>query len=325
MTGAAVLCALLCAGAAFASAAPEVTSAAVGSGGSLKITEISPKEDRNGEIKNVPIENVGIKLHFDGNVTDASVWPGNASSFSLADSQGNKVPLTVVPGDKENNYILVVASPEAASKGMPGQLAQKTDYTLTIGAGLSSLQGGTLGEDEKITFTTMDMTANSRISMILMVVMMVGLIVFMFLTNWRKMKAEAEAAALLKANPYRIAKDRGISVDDAKVLIEKAKEKNRKQLEKVGGKMPAAEPAEKDRAVPQLGGGKKDKPKKKTHKVTGPASALARGSAYAAARKKAAEKKARAEAAKKAARARQQGGGSGGGGRKSSKGKGKKK
>jgi 2',3'-cyclic-nucleotide 2'-phosphodiesterase (5'-nucleotidase family) len=52
------------------------------------------------------------------------------------------------------------------------------------------------------------------------------------------MKVEAEAAALMKANPYRIAKERNISVDDAKMLIEKAKEKNQKQLEKTGGKAP---------------------------------------------------------------------------------------
>jgi hypothetical protein len=143
----------------------------------------------------------------------------------------------------------------------------------------------------------------------------------MVVTNTRKMMAEAEAMALMKANPYRIAKERSITVDEAKALIEKAKEKNQKQLEKVGGKAPVPEPPKS--AAPRLES--RAKKKKPTHKVQGPHSALAAGSKYAAQHKAEAEKKRKAAAAKKAAKARQQQGGGGTGAKKSSSSKGKKK
>ena len=274
--------------------------------------------------ENIPVENVGVKLFFDGNVTDASVWENNSRSFKLTDSGGRIVDNIAYAGQKagEEGYILVLADPTPASENMPGQLEQKTEYTLTISGELMSKEGGKLGSDIVVMFETMDVAANSQLSMIIMVVMMVGAIVLMVITNWRKMKAEAEAAALAKANPYRLAKDKDISVDEAKELIEKAKEKNKKQLEKVGGKAP--EPEEKKSAAPRLDAKKK---KKKTHKVGGPRPVSEGGSGYKTGRKAAKERKARAEAAKKAAAAQHKtgGGGSAGGGKKGSKGKGKKK
>ena len=266
---------------------------------------------------NVPIENVGVKLFFDGNVTHDSVWPANSKAFTFSDSDGNKVDYNAYPGHKvgEEGYILVVANPVPLREGQPGHLMQSTDYTLTVSGELMSYSGARLGEDIKITFETMDMAANSRLSMIVMVVMMVGAIALMFLTNMRKMKAEAEAAALMKANPYRIAKDKNISVDEAKALIEKAKERNQKQLEKTGGKAP--EPEEKKSAAPRLDSKKKGK---KTHKVKKARPVSEGGSSYKTGRKGQKSRKARAEAAQKAAAAQR-----GSSGSKKSKKKGKRR
>ena len=59
---------------------------------------------------NVPIENVGVKLFFDNNVTDYSVWTANSTAFTLTDPDGNKVEYDAYPGQKvgEEGYILVV-------------------------------------------------------------------------------------------------------------------------------------------------------------------------------------------------------------------------
>ena len=285
----------------------------------------------------MPIENVGIKLYFNGDVTHDSVWGANSSSrvyplpdpegneilttkmFTLTDPDGNYYPTEAFPGQKdgEEGYILVVARPVPAVAGQPGQLAQSTVYTLTISGELAAVGGARLGEEIRISFETMDMSANARFSMIIMVVMMVGVIVLMFVTNMRKMKAEAEAAALAKANPYRIAKEKNISVDDAKALIEKAKERNQKQLEKTGGKAP--EPVEKTSAAPRLDSKKKAK---KTHKVKGARPVSEGGSSFKTGRKGLKARKARADAARKAAAAgpNRQGSGS-----KKGKGKGKGK
>ncbi len=284
--------------------------------GSLEFIRSTPESGAT----NVPIENVGVKLFFSGNVTDPSVWAVNEKSFILSDSTGAPVNYLAYPGQKagEEGYILVLADPTPAAEGQPGQLAQKSNYTLTISQDLMAADGAVLGEDMSIRFETMDVAANSRLSMILMVAMMGAVIALMFVTNWRKMKAEAEAAALLKANPYKIAKERKITLDEAKELIEKAKEKNQKQLAKVGGKAPV--PEEKKSAAPRLDSKKK---KKNTHKVKGPRPVSEGGSTYKTGRKAEKEKKARAEAARKAAAGQRRSGGgsgSGSGAKKSSKG-----
>jgi len=283
--------------------------------GTLNFIKSTP---RSGD-SNVPIENVGVKLFFDGNVTDYSVWAANSTAFTLTDPDGNKINYNAFPGQKagEEGYILVLARPEPLREGYPGQLIQSAVYTLTVSGDLMAVNGARLGEDIRINFETMDMAANSRLSMIVMVVMMVGVIVIMFMTNMRKMKAEAEAAALMKANPYRIAKEKSITVDEAKLLIEKAKERNQKQLDKTGGKAP--EPEEKKSAAPRLDYKKKVK---KTHKVKRPRPVSEGGSSYKTGRKGEKSRRARAEAARKAAAGQR---GSGSGSRKNSKGKGKGK
>ena len=287
-------------------------------GGNLNFLSSTPQTGDT----NIPVDNVGIKLFFDGNVTDGSIWPVNSTAFTLKDSEGNIVGYEAYPGAKvgEEGYILVLAKPNPVREGQPGQLMQNSVYTLTISADLMAVGGSTLGQDVVITFETMDMAANSRISMIMMVLMLVAVFALMFFTNWRKMKAEAEAAALVKANPYKIAKERSITVDEAKELIEKAKEKNKQQLAKVGGKAP--EPEEKKSAVPRLESKKKEK---NTHKVKGPRPVSGGGSAYKTGRKAEKERKARAEAAKKAAAAQRNTGAKGTSKRSGSKRKGRKR
>ena len=285
-------------------------------GGSLSFVKSTPESGDT----NVPIDNVGIKLFFNDNVTSDSVWASNALAFTLKDSSGNLVNFEAYRGEKigEENYILVLARPESTVEGQPAQLMQDSTYTLTISADLMSADGATLGEEISISFTTMDVAANSRISMIMMVLMLVAVFALMFITNWRKMKAEAEARALANANPYKLAKEKGMTVDEAKTLIDKAKEKNKKQLEKVGGKAP--EPVERKSSAPRLDSKKK---KKETHKVKGPKPISEGGSSFKTGRKAEKEKKARAETARKNAAAQRNTGAKGTS--KKSKGKGKKR
>ena len=287
-------------------------------GGSLNFIKSTPESGGT----NVPIENVGIKLFFDGNVTDESVWAANSKAFTLKDPNGKIIDFNAYPGQKvgEEGYILVVADPPRASENMPGQLEQKTVFSLTISADLMSKEGSLLGKDIIVTFETMDVAANSKLSMVIMVLMLVAVMGLMFFTNWRKMKAEAEAAALIKANPYRIAKEKSITVDEAKVLIEKAKEKNKKQLEKVGGKAPV--PEEKKSVAPRLETKKK---KKNTHKVSGPKPISEGGSTYKSGRKAEKERQAKAAVAKKAAASQKKTGAGGSSKKAGSKNKGKKK
>ena len=287
-------------------------------GGVLSLQKSSPVSGA----KNVPIENVGIKLYFDKPMSIPEAEQDIYKKyFVLKDDQGNEVECVPYRGQKEGeeHYVLVIAKPQSADEKSPGQLLSDMDYTLTISSELMSADGSTLGRNVEINFHTMDVAANSRLSMIIMVLMMVAVIALMVITNGRKMKAEAEAAALARANPYRVAKEKGITVDAARELIEKAKEKNQKLLEKTGGKAP--EPVEVKKSVPRLDGGRNDKKKKNTKRVKGPRPISEGGSTYKTGRKAEKERKERAAAARKAASQNKSGGGSG----KSRKGKGKKK
>ena len=271
---------------------------AFAAGGTLNFIRSTPESGST----NVPVENVGVKLFFDDNVTDEGVWAANATCFKLTDSNRNQIPCEAYPGQKpgEEGYILVIARPTPATEGQAGLLEQKSVFTLTISPDLRSSSGAVLGEEISISFETMDVAANSRLSMVIMVVMMGGAIALMIFRNWHKMKAEAEAAALAQANPYRVAKEKSITVDEAKELIEKAREKNRKLLEKTGGKAP--EPPEKKSAVPRIESKKK---KKETHRVKGPKPISGGGGKFKTGRKAEKARKERAEAAKKASSSQQ--------------------
>ena len=280
-------------------------------------------------MNNMPIENVGIKLFFNegADVVSPEVWSSNEKQFKMTgyvvdpedETKTNQVnvPVIAYPGQKENekNYILVLADPASAGEGASASLVQKTDYVLEVGADIQSVDGRRLGEARSVKFTTLDVSANSRLSMLVMVLMMVAVIVLMVVNNIRKSRAEAEAVALLNANPYRLAKERKITVDEAKALIDKAKEKNAKLLAKVGGKAPEPEPPKS--SVPRIESRKKEKPP--THKVHGAKSAFDGGSKYAAQKKAEAFEKRKAAAAKKAAQARQQNKNKSGGGGKNKK------
>ncbi|MDR3305614.1 MAG: hypothetical protein LBS85_06295, partial [Clostridiales Family XIII bacterium] len=101
---------------ALAAAVPVFAAAAVptsGAAGSLELTNSSPA---NGSTR-MPVENVGIKLYFSGNVTSPDVWANNQTCFSLTDDKGKEVPISAYQGEKENNYILVIAEPVPAKEG----------------------------------------------------------------------------------------------------------------------------------------------------------------------------------------------------------------
>jgi hypothetical protein len=101
---------------------------------------------------------------------------------------------------------------------------------------------------------------------------------------------------LEKANPYKIAKEKGISVDEAKAQIEQAREKNQKKLDKLGpgftDLLKTPEESEAQQAAIDT--------KKNKHKVSGPRPIAAAGGTFKSGKKAEAEKRA-AEAAKKAA------------------------
>ena len=233
-------------------------------------------------------QNSGLKCFFDGNVTDATVLESNLKCFTLRNSKGKTVPTRAVAGNKYDNYILVIAEPKNATR----TLDSNSDYELTISGQLASSDHRTLGNNVVIGFKTVDQAFNTRIYMLIMALMLAGMVGMSVLQAKRKKRLEAEIAAGVKGekvNPYKFAKEKGITVDEAMAHLEKEKRKRAKRLgvsaEELDKKIEEA------KRKPTTPGAKR---------VQGPRPISAAGGKYKTGRKALAEKKKREAAAKRA-------------------------
>jgi hypothetical protein len=267
----------------FALSAPSVFAA----GGTLSLLETSPEVGSS----NLQSQNVGIKLFFDGDVTAESVQKANANCFKFTQSGGKEtkeLPVKAYFDNRGNTgYILAIVDTDDLEGSM---LAYNTSYKLTISGDLVSADGKTLGSDKVLDFKTVDQSGTTRIYMLLMVGMVAFMIATTIFQNKRKETAAAEVAAKGgKVNPYKLAKDKKITVKEAMELIERDRKRRLKRLGMAEGKdeMAAAAAAEKPRD---------------TKKVKRPRPIADAGSTYRTGRSAAMEKQA-AKAAEKSEKA----------------------
>jgi hypothetical protein len=272
---------------AFAAAgATETTpdSAPIGNSGTLKLTDSTPRDG----FTHMTATNVAVKLYFDGNVTEENVLASNKDCFKLTDSKDKVIPTKAVVGDKRNDYILLTAHP----KGKTGALENNSTYKLTISKSLHDVNNRSLGEDVVINFKTVDVSLNSKIYMGIMGLMVAAMIGMTVLQNRRKQRLEAEVAAGVrgeKINPYKYAREKGITVDQALAHIEKEKQKRAKRLGVTAEELDKK--IEEAKRKPTTPGAKR---------VHGPRPISAGGSSYKTGRKAEAEARKRAAAAKRA-------------------------
>ena len=107
---------------------------------------------------------------------------------------------------------------------------QDTEYTVTLSSDFLAADGTELGEDIKITFSTLNQTRATTVNMVMMGVMMVGMVIF----STKAMKKDGGGAAAKqqtarkgddKVNPYKVAKETGKSIEDIVAKDQKDKEK----------------------------------------------------------------------------------------------------
>lgn len=180
----------------------------------------------------VSVENLSVKIYFNQDVIPANnkIEKANAKQFKLTDKNGKKVPIKVYYSDKEEGLLMVVSdvrSKEAKknSTGIEGNM----NYTLTIGKNLQAADGSKLGQQETIKFKTLDQQKSTRVYIILMAVMIVGMIVFT--TRSAKKAAEKEEQDSGKSktvNPYKEAKRTGKSVEE---IVAKDQQRKVKEAE----------------------------------------------------------------------------------------------
>jgi hypothetical protein len=217
-------------------------------GNSLKLVSSNPEEGST----NLQAQNVGIKLYFDGDVTDKSVQSVNEACFAFTYKSGGKTKTLPVKtyfetrADK-GHYILAIIDTNKLKNNM---LVSNKAYNLTISGRLTSADGRSLGRDTVIDFKTVDQSSSTSIYMLLMVGMIGAMIAMTVFQSKRKEKAAAEVAAKGgRVNPYKLAKDKKISVKEAMELIERDRKRRMKRLGIAEGKdeTTAAAAAEKPR------------------------------------------------------------------------------
>ncbi|MCQ2561229.1 MAG: Ig-like domain-containing protein [Clostridia bacterium] len=185
----------------------------------LEIVKTSPEDGSSG----FQPKNMAVKFTFSENMMDEAAIAANKDKFTIKDPEGAAQPFDLVyNAEKYPNELWLV---------LENELGSNTEYTVTVLPGVKSASGSTLSEGMDFMFKTRNLSTDGKISMGLMMVMM---FVMFGATSKAAKKAQEEAdpkAAIKTAetaanlNPYKIAKERNISLDEAKAIVAKEKEK----------------------------------------------------------------------------------------------------
>ena len=243
--------------------------------GDVEITGISPKDGSKG---NQPT-NVAVKLKFSedmrgGEEADAA----NKSKITISgpDADGNEkeFDFTLVHSDKYPNEIWIV---------LTDNLVSNSEYTIKADSGIVSSAGNHTASSMTTTFRTRNTKTDSYISMVMMVAMF-GAMIFFTQRETKKQAAETDVnyalAAAKKLNPYKIAKQKGISVEAAQAYCEKERAKAQKAVDKANAekaKAAAAKQAELDAAAARIEAELAAAHAASVYKVKGPKSVKAAG------------------------------------------------
>ena len=200
----------------------------------LEITGISPKPNQKG----LQVTNMAVKVTFNEDVSDTANDSTNQTKLiikSEADADGKvteysyaKGNIKLVHSDKYPNELWYI---------LDATLSADAEYTITVQEGIVATNGNKLGADYTSTFKTRNTKTDSLIS----VAMMVGMMVIMVLatskaakstTQGQQQEQQAAKKQVENLNPYKIAKEKNISLEEAKAYVEKEKAKYAKEKEK---------------------------------------------------------------------------------------------
>lgn len=197
----------------------------------LELTKITPNDGEEGK----QVSNMAIKMTFSAEMATEENVKANEKNFVIKGADGKTVPFyPVFDAEKYPNDIWLI---------LEADLASDSEYTVTIKGDLKSVDGQTLGEDVTSTFFTRNTRTDSNVSMLLTFGMM-G--VMFYSTSKMTKKAtekqkEVQGDPEMELNPYKIAKEKNISVQEAVAIVEKEKAKAEKANKKAVKKAEAVE------------------------------------------------------------------------------------
>lgn len=203
----------------------------------FELTDSNPESG----YEKVEVKNVMIKLFFNEDVSGENTQSANEGKITLKDSDGKDVDFQIIYDSKDSKKICLLAEKD---------LTQEEKYTVKIDGSLVSDEGNQLGEDAEVDFST----KKSDTGLGYMALMFLMIIVMMVMTfrDQRKASEEGTAAnpmAAVNTNPYKLAKEKNISVEEAVKLINEEKEKARKKAEKLNKKAAKQEEPEEAEVV----------------------------------------------------------------------------
>lgn len=191
----------------------------------LDLVESFP-EDGNTSLEKM---NLMVKLSFNQDMSSESARAANADQFVVKSADGKEKPAFKIMYDPQD--------PNKVALMMTEDLSTNTDYVAVISPQVQSSTGDVLGKEIKINFGTRDEARDNMVYMVLMVVLVIGMV--FFTQHEQKKKAEKEEMEKLakgdknaKVNPYKLAKEKGISVEKA---IEETERQKQKATKKMGG------------------------------------------------------------------------------------------
>lgn len=185
---------------------------------------------------NTEATNVMIKLFFSTDVSSETAQKANKDMFKFTDADGKKVDFEIYYNSKDPKNINLLATKD---------LKTETDYTVTISGDLVDDSGKILGADETLKFSTRK--PPSSVTYILLMAAMMGVMMFMTIRDQKKAMQEDEVknqTISIQTNPYKLAKEKGITVEEAQKLIAAEREKLQKKIEKAEKNAKKNAPAE---------------------------------------------------------------------------------
>ena len=116
---------------------------------SLELVKNYPRNEQTNTTK----DNMCVKLWFNNDMDSEKLEKVNKDCFTITDPKGKKIPIKVFYNNpKDKKQIMVLADTNKINTAE--DIKDNTEYTLTISGKLQDKAGNTLGEDQKISFTT---------------------------------------------------------------------------------------------------------------------------------------------------------------------------
>lgn len=173
----------------------------------------------------VQAQNVMVKLFFSEEVSAEATQAANKTMFTVKDEKGKAVPFSIYYDEKNPNSVNLM---------LEETLAEETQYKVTVSGAMVSNDGDTLGKDTVVDFKTY---APNNTGYVILMVAMIAVMMFMTMRDQKKAidaenAVKKDAAAGIQTNPYKLAKEKKISVAEAQKIIDQEKAKAEKKAAK---------------------------------------------------------------------------------------------